>query len=84
MQRRDFLRATTTAIAGASFLWLMWRLRWRLAEPTPSADALASAAGELRPSRVLTLGVANLLNLVFMNADILLLGAMTSTAEVGR
>jgi O-antigen/teichoic acid export membrane protein len=28
--------------------------------------------------------MSNLLNLVFMNADILLLGAMTSTAEVGR
>ena len=42
------------------------------------------AAEELRPRRVLALGLSNLLDLVFMNADILLLGAMTTTHEVGR
>jgi O-antigen/teichoic acid export membrane protein len=62
----------------------MWRLRWRRRQGDVTAEEVAAAAEELRPSRVATLGMSNLLNLVFMNADILLLGAMTSTAEVGR
>jgi O-antigen/teichoic acid export membrane protein len=45
---------------------------------------LTAAAEELCPKRVFALGLSNLLNLVFMNADILLLGAMTTTHEVGR
>jgi len=52
-----------SAIAGACFLWLMWRLRWRRTQPTPSPATVASAVEELRPRRVMTLGVANLLNL---------------------
>jgi O-antigen/teichoic acid export membrane protein len=73
-----------SAVAGAGFLWIMWRLRWRRRQGDVTAEEVAAAAEELRPSRVATLGMSNLLNLVFMNADILLLGAMTSTAEVGR
>jgi O-antigen/teichoic acid export membrane protein len=73
-----------SAVAGAGFLWIMWRLRWRRRQGDVAAEEIAVAAEELRPSRVATLGMSNLLNLVFMNADILLLGAMTSTAEVGR
>jgi len=73
-----------SAVAGAGFLWIMWRLRWRRRQGNATAGQIAAAAEELRPSRVATLGMSNLLNLVFMNADILLLGAMTSTAEVGR
>ena len=73
-----------SAVAGAGFLWIMWRLRWRRRQGDVTAEQVAAAAEELRPSRVATLGMSNLLNLVFMNADILLLGAMTSTAEVGR
>jgi O-antigen/teichoic acid export membrane protein len=73
-----------SAVTGAGFLWIMWRLRWRKLQARATAEEIAAAADELRPSRVATLGMSNLLNLVFMNADILLLGAMTSTAEVGR
>jgi O-antigen/teichoic acid export membrane protein len=70
---------------GAVFLWLQWKLRWSRTrnEPLPSS-LLTAAADELRPKRVFALGLSNLLNLVFMNADILLLGAMTTTHEVGR
>jgi O-antigen/teichoic acid export membrane protein len=73
-----------SALAGAGFLWIMWQLRWRKLQGRATAEEIGAATEELRPSRVATLGMSNLLNLVFMNADILLLGAMTSTAEVGR
>ena len=73
-----------SALAGAGFLWMMWRVRWRKSQTGVAVDDIKAAADELRPSRVATLGLANFLNLVFMNADILLLGAMTSTGEVGR
>jgi len=73
-----------SALAGTGFLWMMWRLRWKKLQTGVTSDEVRAAAEELRPSRVATLGMSNLLNLVFMNADILLLGAMTSTAEVGR
>jgi O-antigen/teichoic acid export membrane protein len=73
-----------SALAGAGFLWMMWRFRWRKVQAGVTAEEVRAAAEELRPSRVATLGMANLFNLVFMNADILLLGAMTNTAEVGR
>ena len=73
-----------SALAGAGFLWIIWRFRWRKLQGRATAEEIGAAAEELRPSRVATLGMSNLLNLVFMNADILLLGAMTSTAEVGR
>jgi O-antigen/teichoic acid export membrane protein len=73
-----------SALAGAGFLWLMWRLRWKRPQTGVAVEDLRAAAEELRPARVATLGLSNFLNLVFMNADILLLGAMTTTAEVGR
>jgi O-antigen/teichoic acid export membrane protein len=73
-----------SAVVGAVFLGMLWQLRWRTKANAASPEALAKAANELRPSSVFSLGVANLLNLVFMNADILLLGAMTGTREVGR
>ncbi len=73
-----------SALAGAGFLWIIWRFCWRKLQGRATAEEIGAAAEELRPSRVATLGMSNLLNLVFMNADILLLGAMTSTAEVGR
>ena len=73
-----------SALAGAGFLWMMWRVRWRKSQTGVAVDDIKAAAEELRPTRVATLGLANFLNLVFMNADILLLGALTSTGEVGR
>ena len=73
-----------SAAGGAVFLGMLWQLRWRKPANAASPEAVAKAANELRPSSVFSLGVANLLNLVFMNADILLLGAMSSTRQVGR
>jgi len=74
-----------SALLGAAFLWLIWKLRWNRPHGEPPANSLLTgAAEELRPTRVFALGLSNLLNLVFMNADILLLGAMTTTHEVGR
>jgi O-antigen/teichoic acid export membrane protein len=74
-----------SALLGAGFLWVIWKLRWsRRQSERPPDSLLTAAADELRPKRVFTLGLSNLLNLVFMNADILLLGAMTTTREVGR
>jgi len=73
-----------SALLGAAFLWTIWRLNWRYPQGRATAEEVNAAAEELRPSRVATLGMANLLNLVFMNADVLLLGAMTTTGEVGR
>ncbi len=72
-----------SAVTGAAFLWMMW-LRWRRRQGDVTAAQIEAAAEELRPARVATLGTSSLLNLVFTNADILLLGAMTTTAEVGR
>ncbi len=72
-----------SAVTGAAFLWMMW-LRWRRRQGGVTAEQIEAAAEELRPARVGTLGASSLLNLVFTNADILLLGAMTTTAEVGR
>lgn len=74
-----------SALLGAVFLWSIWKLRWsRSLGQRPPDSFLTAAAEELRPTRVFALGVSNLLNLVFMNVDILLLGAMTTTNEVGR
>jgi O-antigen/teichoic acid export membrane protein len=73
-----------SALAGAGFVWMMWRFRWKRCQGSVTAEEIDAAAEELRPSRVATLGTSSLLNLVFTNADILLLGAMTATAEVGR
>jgi len=74
-----------SAVLGAVFLWTIWKLRWnRSVSQPPPASLLSAVTEELRPKRVFALGLSNLLNLVFMNADILLLGAMTTTHEVGR
>src|SRR5208283_873349 len=73
-----------SALAGAGFLWAMWQLRWKRRKSELTADVLLSAAEELRTGKVLTLGLSSLLNLAFMNADVLLLGALSTTSEVGR
>jgi len=74
-----------SALLGAGFLWVIWNRRWsRSSSGAPEAALLAAASDQLRVTRVLPLGLSNLLNLVFMNVDILLLGAMTTTHEVGR
>jgi O-antigen/teichoic acid export membrane protein len=74
-----------SGLVGAGFLWIIWRVRWKPIHSRTQSDAVLNAArDELRAKKALALGSANLLNLVFMNADILLLGAMTNTYEVGR
>ncbi len=74
-----------SALLGAAFLWVVWKRRWSRPHGQPLPDSSLAAVGEdLRPKRVFALGLSNLLNLVFMNADVLLLGAMTTTHEVGR
>src|SRR5271157_2458473 len=74
-----------SAALGAGFLWFMWKVLWSRSHGQALPDSLRTAAAEeLRPRRVLALGLSNLLNLVFQSADILLLGAMTTTHEVGR
>lgn len=72
------------AATGAVFLWLVWRVRWRAPQTAASPKAVQRARDELRVPRVITLGLANFLNLIFLNADILLLGALSTTGEVGR
>jgi len=74
----------TAAALGALFLWLLWRLRWRHPANVVSRADLNAVRQELRIARVMTLGFSNLLNLIFLNADVLLLGAMSTTREVGR
>ena len=74
----------TAAALGALFLALVWRVRWRHSTQVATPQALEAASHELRVSRVMTLGLSNLLNLVFLNADILILGAMSTAHEVGR
>ena len=64
----------TAAALGALFLWLVWRVRWRQPANVLSPEAVQAAREELRVPRVMTLGLSNLLNLIFLNADILLLG----------
>ena len=73
-----------SALLGATFLWVVWKRRWRPRGQLLPDSSLAAIGEDLRPTRVFTLGLSNLLNLVFMNADVLLLGAMTTTHEVGR
>ncbi len=74
-----------SALLGAGFLWVIWKQRWsRPGKQLLQDVVLIAATDELRPRRVFALGLSNLLNLVFMNADILLLGAITTTYEVGR
>ena len=74
-----------SALLGAGFLWVIWKRRWsQTSSGAIDVTLLAAASDQLRVTKVLPLGVSNLLNLVFMNVDILLLGAMTTTHEVGR
>jgi O-antigen/teichoic acid export membrane protein len=74
----------TAAALGAMFLWLLWRLRWKPRTPAATQAEVQATRQQLRVSRVMTLGLSNLLNLIFLNADVLLLGAMSTTHEVGR
>ena len=71
------------AILGALALWTVWRQRWKEeVASSPVAEVLIQK--ELRWLAILPLGMANLLNQAFHNLDTVLLGAMSTAAEVGR
>ncbi len=72
------------AITGSAVLWIYASRRWKRTDAAAPADAIGSAAEELRTGKVLSLGTSNLLNLVFTNSDLLLLAAMADATEVGN
>lgn len=69
---------------GAIFLWFFVSAASGHGYSEKSAVQLQEARSELRTSKVVTLGMANLLNLVFTNSDMLLLAAMTNATEIGK
>jgi O-antigen/teichoic acid export membrane protein len=75
-----------STILGAVVLWLAWFLLWRRREkhqpssPTTNDEII----GELRWTPVLMLGFAVIFNQMFKNFDTVMLGAMSTAAEVGR
>jgi len=73
-----------SATLGAAALWAAWRLRWRAqtAKDVPANED--SVRRELRWVALLPLGMATILNQAFHNFDTVLLGAMSTAAEVGR
>ncbi len=76
-----------SAVVGAIFLWPVWRFFWSEASrrAQPASGALNSEIlNELRWAPILTLGMANIFNLMFKNFDTVMLGALSTTAEVGR
>jgi len=72
------------AAMGALALWLVWRLRWRPKVVTGPAALENIAHKELYWLTVLPLGIATILNQAFHNFDTILLGSMSTVAEVGR
>ena len=76
-----------SAVLGAAFLWPVWRFFWgdasRPAQPR-SAKLDSEILSELRWAPIMTLGMASILNLMFKNFDTVMLGALSTTAEVGR
>jgi len=72
------------ATVGALALWLAWKLRWKAKVVTGAPDLEDVAQKELYWLTVLPLGMATILNQAFHNFDTILLGSMSSIAEVGR
>ncbi len=76
-----------SAVLGAITLWLVWRFSWsRSRYPAQSGrwKVPAEIASELNWTPVMVLGVASILNLMFKNFDTVMLGAMSSTTELGK
>lgn len=71
------------AILGALALWTVWRLRWKN-EVDSNLVAEDLIRREIRWLTILPLGMATILNQAFHNLDTMLLGAMSTAAEVGR
>jgi O-antigen/teichoic acid export membrane protein len=76
--------ASTTL--GAIFLLIVWRAVWshRTQRVDYDAKAQAQIVSDLKWAPVMTLGIAAILNLMFTNFDTVMLGAMSTAAEVGR
>ena len=72
-----------SALLGAVLLWALWRFHWRTSHPG-SEHVKSEISNQFRWAAVLPLGGAMILNLMFNNFDTVMLGAMTSTTEVGR
>jgi len=72
-----------SAVLGAVLLLTLWHFRWQ-SPHSESQDHESEIADQLRWGAVLPLGMATILNLMFNNFDTVMLGAMTSTKEVGR
>jgi O-antigen/teichoic acid export membrane protein len=72
------------ATLGALVLWIVWRLRWRREIVTGQKAVENLVKKELQWFAILPLGMATILNQAFHNFNTILLGAMSTTAEVGR
>jgi O-antigen/teichoic acid export membrane protein len=72
-----------SAVLGAILLWALWRFRWQ-SPHSESKHEKSEIGNQFRWAAVLPLGGATILNLMFNNFDIVMLGAMTSVKEVGR
>jgi O-antigen/teichoic acid export membrane protein len=72
-----------SAILGSVLLWALWRFRWQTPHSESEHDK-SEIRNQFGWSAVLPLGGATILNLMFNNFDTVMLGAMTSAAEVGR
>jgi O-antigen/teichoic acid export membrane protein len=72
-----------SAALGVSLLWALWRFRWRPPHSI-TIQEVKEINSQFRWAAVLPLGGPTILNLMFNNFDTVILGAMTSAAEVGR
>jgi O-antigen/teichoic acid export membrane protein len=72
------------AVLGALGLWLPWRWKWRREIPEAASFDEEVVQKQLSWLTVMPLGLATILTQAFHNFDTILLGAMSSVAEVGR
>jgi O-antigen/teichoic acid export membrane protein len=72
------------AIAGSASLWFFVSATSEKNHLEQDVAQFQKVRSELRTSKVVALGTANLLNLVFTNSDMLLLAALTNTTEIGK
>lgn len=72
-----------STVLGATLLWTLWHFTWKPRHVDLRLDDVA-LEDEIRWGTVLPLGISTILNLMFNNFDTVMLGAMTSVAEVGR
>ena len=71
------------AMTGAVVLWLFVNSTFIKDHPKQDHTQISEIRDELHTSKVVKLGTANILNLVFTNSDLLILAAIATTSEVG-